>query len=117
MRRIVRRARDPFTVSLIVIVALGAAGFAALLLAWRGAAGKSILALQLPYAVSGAVAGLALIIISCTLLSIQSRRYSAARRRVIIDRAIRTAERILVAAADPVRSERRGDAAGEDDVL
>jgi hypothetical protein len=95
----VRRAlRDPFSVSVIVLVALAAAGLAGIAIGWKGAAASLIVSVQLPYIVSGVMGGLALLGFSLGLLLVQARRRQEARRRADFDRVVRAAVEVLAAA-------------------
>ena len=63
MRDRIRAAvRDPIMASALVAGALVVAGFAAMVLAWRGAAATLDVPVQVPYLVSGGIGGLALLI-------------------------------------------------------
>ncbi len=74
--------RDPVTPSLLVLAGLVVAGFVAIGLGWRVAAGTLFVALQVPAVVSGGMAGLALIAFGCALLSVQlGRRWAADERQ------------------------------------
>lgn len=73
------------------------AGFALLTLAWRAVAALLLVPLQLPYAVSGGVAGLALIGLGAALLNAQASRHLAARERLDVEAAVTEAGRLLAA--------------------
>lgn len=93
-----RRAfRDPFAVSVGLLVLLAVAGFAGVVAAWRGAAASLDVAVQLPYIVSGAVGGLAGVGFSVGLLLIQIRRREEARRRAEMQRVVEAAAEVLAA--------------------
>ena len=81
-------AGDPFRRSIIISIALMVGGFVAIGLAWRGAARSLIVAEQLPFLVSGAVGGIALIAAGAGVLAVQSSRYWNARERKQLDRLI-----------------------------
>lgn len=90
--------RDPFVVSVALLVAIVACGFAALALAWRGATGTSVAGEQVPFAVSGGLGGLGLVGFGAGVLEIQLRRRAAASRLGALDRAITAAAGALAAA-------------------
>jgi hypothetical protein len=74
-----RRLRDPVAVLWLIGGALVVAGFGALVLGWRGAAGRLEVSLQMPYLVSGGIGGLALIGLGLALCNLASARREAAR--------------------------------------
>jgi hypothetical protein len=84
-------ARDPFRLSVWLGGALVAAGFGAIALAWRGAAALLLVPLQIPYLISGGLAGLGLIVLGLVLLNVQAGRRLAAERRRRLDRVIEEA--------------------------
>jgi len=90
--------RDPYTVSVTVLVVLAAAGLAGIAIGWRGAAASLVVSVQLPYVVSGVIGGLALLGFSLGLLIIQVRRRREAERRADFDRVVRAAADLLAAA-------------------
>ena len=61
-------------------LAVVALGFAIVAVAWGKVAGESAVALQLPYVLSGGVAGLATVMVGCTAVSVAARRRDAALR-------------------------------------
>jgi hypothetical protein len=77
---------DPWLVSVVVLVATAAAGLGAIGLGWRGAAARVNVAEQVPFVVSGALGGIAVLGFSLGVLAIQSRRRAEARRRAELDR-------------------------------
>jgi hypothetical protein len=79
--------------SLIVLAALALAGLISIAVAWRTLADSTVVALQLPYAVSGVIGGVAVLGFALGLLSVQ-----ATRRREAIERA--QFNRLVVASAD-----------------
>jgi hypothetical protein len=94
----VRQAlRDPFTVSVIVLVVLAAGGLAGVVVGWRGAAASLDVSVQLPYIVSGAIGGTALLGFALGLLLVQARRRDEARRRSELDRVVQAAADLLAA--------------------
>jgi hypothetical protein len=96
-----RITQDPFGRSVVVSVALIAAGFLAIFLGYRGAARSLIVAEQLPFLLSGGVGGIALIVAGAGVLAVQSSRYWNARERQQLDR--------LVASAATLRRAQAGD--------
>jgi hypothetical protein len=93
----VNHGRDPFVVVSAVIAALVVAGLVGVAIAWRGLAAEVSVALQLPYAVSGAFGGLALIGFALGIGSIQAARRAAARERAEFDRVVTSAADLLAA--------------------
>ena len=86
MRALARRlATDPFARSLALAVLMIAGGFVAIFIGYRGAARSVNVAVQLPYAISGGVGGIALILTGAGVIAIQSSRYWAARERQWLD--------------------------------
>jgi hypothetical protein len=61
-------------------VVVAALGFALIAVAWVQVAAQTSVALQLPYLVSGAVTGLALVMVGLTVISVAARRRDAALR-------------------------------------
>ena len=75
---------DPVTVSMWVAAGLVLAGFVAIALGWRGAAATLDVPVQVPYLVSGGLAGLALIIGGVVLVLVQLGRREAADERELV---------------------------------
>jgi hypothetical protein len=96
--RVRAAGRDPFTVSIVVLVALAAAGLVGIAVGWSGAAGSLVVSVQLPYIVSGVIGGIALLGFSLGLLIIQARRHREAQRRAQFDRVVHAAADVLAAA-------------------
>lgn len=92
--------RDPFVVSTAVLCALIVAGLFGVAVAWRGAAASLVVAFQLPFIVSGALGGLALVGFAAGLLLIQVRRRAEARHRADFDRVVRAAADVLAVARE-----------------
>ena len=92
------KARDPFVVSVVVLGVLVVAGLVGVAAAWKGAAASLVVAFQLPYIVSGAMGGLALVGFAGGLLMVQLRRREEAERRAELDRVVRAAADVLAAA-------------------
>ena len=98
MTRLRAALRDPYTVSVTVLVVLAAGGLAGIGIGWRGAAASLVVSVQLPYIVSGVIGGLALLGFALGLLIIQVRRRREAERRADFDRVVRAAADLLAAA-------------------
>lgn len=92
-----RLRRDPFVTSMVVLTALVVAGLVGIGVAWRGVAASLIVAIQMPYLVSGALGGLALIGFAAALVAIQATRRSEARERAEMARFGRAAADVLAA--------------------
>jgi hypothetical protein len=92
------RARDPFVAVMVVVTALVVAGLVGVAVAWRGLAASLVVALQLPYAVSGALGGLALVGFALGVASIQASRRAAARERAEFGRVVAAGADVLAAA-------------------
>lgn len=97
MTRLRRVLADPFVVSVLVLGALAGAGLIGIAVGWKGAAASLIVSVQLPYIISGAIGGLALLGFSLGLLLIQARRRQEALRRAELDRVVRAAAGVLAA--------------------
>lgn len=98
MTRLRAALRDPYTVSVTVLVVLAAAGLGGIAIGWRGAAASLVVSVQLPYVVSGVIGGLALLGFSLGLLIIQVRRRREAERRADFDRVVRATADLLAVA-------------------
>jgi len=79
---------DAIMASALVAGALVVAGFAAMALAWRGAAATLDVPVQVPYLVSGGIGGLALLIAAATIVDVQVGRHLAARERAAFDAVV-----------------------------
>lgn len=90
-----RRDRDGVGESLVVAAALALAGFASMTLAWRGTADKVKVPDQLPYLLSGALGGLALIGVAAVLATIQQRRWVEAHRQARFEAVVAAAADLL----------------------
>jgi hypothetical protein len=78
--------RDPWATS-VVVLSLGAAmGLLGIVLGWRGAAARVAVADQVPYVVSGAIGGMALLVFGAGAVAIQVRRRVEATRRLELAR-------------------------------
>lgn len=82
-----RKLIDPTTRAVQVAVGLAAAGFVLILLGWNGAANLDHTQGQIPYLISGGVAGLALVLVGLTLLIIHELKRSTAHLLLGLERA------------------------------
>ena len=87
-----------------VCAAIIASGFLAIGLSWRGAAALLDLPLQLPYAVSGGAAGLALIVFGTGTAYVHVMRVAAAEESAAIDDLGRRLALVGVAIVVPSRT-------------
>lgn len=87
------------------------AGFALIFLGWNGAASNDRVEAQLPYLVSGGVAGLGLVVLGSALIVAHSLRRDRVELRAAIDDLRRAVADGAVGAAAPVAS----SVAGSDD--
>jgi hypothetical protein len=83
--------RDPGIQSVLVLVGLGIAAFVMFGLAWRGGARQIYVPLQMPWLVSGGLAGLGLLGLSLGAWSIHLGRRQDAAHRSAIDDVVRDA--------------------------
>lgn len=81
MNEIWRVLRDPRVSVTLVLAGVVVAGFALVAIAYRGAAALLLVALQLPYVVSGGVIGLAAVGAGLVLLVTHLDRAEAAQER------------------------------------
>jgi hypothetical protein len=81
--------RDPGVRAAVILAGFVIAGFVVILLAWVGTSEKGYVALQLPWVVSGAMVGLALIGVGAALLDIHLWRRQAATRRTVLSEVVR----------------------------
>jgi len=95
--------RDPGITAVVVLGAIAAAGFVMFGLAWRGAARTIYVPLQVPWLVSGAVAGLATIGLAVGAWSIHVGRRQDAAHRAEVEEVVRLAAEL----ADDLRTGRR----------
>lgn len=75
------RASRSFVVSMVLVTVVSVAGFVMLGLAWSHVQRTSTVRAQLPYVVSGGLAGLGLVGFAVAVLAIQWRRRAEAERR------------------------------------
>lgn len=92
-----RFLRDEFQVSMAVLGALMVAGFVAIAIGWRGVAGSLVVAVQLPYAVSGVFGGIAVIGFAAGLMSLQLSRRREAEERAEFARLVSASANLLAA--------------------
>jgi len=85
---------DPGTRALLLPLAGVVAGFVALGLSWLGASRQLLLAAELPWVVSGALTGVALIGFSSGLAALIWRRRAVAREVVLLDVALRIVQEL-----------------------
>lgn len=90
-----RRLADPFVASVVALALLGSAGLVVIGLAWRGVAAEVSVSDQIPFVVSGGIAGLALIGFAAGVLMIQHRRFIEAQRRAEFDGVIQAAAALM----------------------
>lgn len=74
-----------------VAVGFAAAGFVLITLGWNGAANVDYAQGQLPYLISGGVAGLALVLVGLTLLVIHELKHSTAQLLAGLERSAEAA--------------------------
>lgn len=95
--------RGPARLATHVALAMTAAGFGTIFLAWDGAASFDRTPQQFPYLLSGGITGIALITVAMAVLVVQvARRASAERRRQMAQ--VNEAMAGLVAAARDQRA-------------
>ena len=92
--------------ALYTAVGLVGLGFVFIFFAWHGAAGKDYVQGQVPYLISGATVGVALIISGLTVVIVQAVRREAAETRMKLDELI-DAIRGQEPAAPPAPAARR----------
>lgn len=101
--RVPAQLRDPGVQSILVLVLLALGGFVMLALAWRGAARTIYVPLQMPWVVSGGLAGLGLVGLAYGALSIHLGRRQDAVHRAQVEDLVRTAATL----AEELRTGRR----------
>jgi hypothetical protein len=88
-------AGDPAARAIAVLMLLVAAGFVVLALAWHGSARTPYVPLEVPWLVSGGIAGVAVIGMGLGALSIQLSRREAAEDRAALDELVRAAAEVI----------------------
>lgn len=101
--RVPEQLRDPGVQAILVLALLGVAGFVMLGLAWRGAARTVYVPLQMPWVVSGGLAGLGLLGLAYGALSIHLARRQDAVHRAEVEDLVRSAATL----AEELRTGRR----------
>lgn len=81
-----RAARNPLLPGMLCLIGLVVLGFAALALAWRGAAGAGPVPLQTPHLVSGGLTGVALVAVGAGLSAVHAERRDRAIARHEMDK-------------------------------
>lgn len=94
-----RALRDPRVSTTLVFAGLVIVGFALLVLGWRGVAATLFVVLQVPWAVSGSFAGVAVIGTGLALLVTHLNRAEAAAERAALAELQREALLALTAAS------------------
>lgn len=89
--------KDPAAPSLAVFTGVVLLGFVAIGLGWRVAARTLNVALQVPALVSGGLAGVALVLIGISFVSIQADRRLAASERACMDDLLDEAAELVAA--------------------
>lgn len=95
-----RVLRDPRVSTTLAFCGLTGAGFALVMLGWRGVAATLFVSLQLPWLVSGAFTGMAVVGAGLALLVTHLNRAEAAAERAQLADLQREALRLLGLAAD-----------------
>ena len=101
--RLPQTLRDPFTQATLVLAGLAVAGFVIFALGWRGGARTAYVPLQVPWLVSGAIGGLALLGLALGSWSIHLGRRQDAEHRAVVEQVVRQAAEL----AEDLRSGRR----------
>lgn len=107
MSELWRILRDPRVSTTIVLAALVLGGFALLAQGYRGAAATLFVPYQVPFLVSGAIAGIALLGSGLALLSIHLERTEAAQERREVAALQRDVLRLLARAPEARRRRSR----------
>jgi hypothetical protein len=94
-----RILRDPRVSTTLALAAVVIAGFLLLVVGWHGVSATLSVALQLPWAVSGSLAGVALIGAGLALLGTHLSRAEAAAERADLAELQREVLRLLSAAS------------------
>lgn len=92
--------------STYVAVGIIIVGFAIIFFGWNGAAEKDFVSGQMPYVISGGIAGLAVVFVGLTLASVEARRRDNAKLVAKIDRLLQHLGEDLDDEAHPKVAER-----------
>lgn len=95
-----RLRRDPYLGFVAAVVVLVGAALVALGLAWENLADSDVVPVQLSYAASGALGGLALLGFSLGVASVQATRRAEARERAEMNRVVEAAADVLAVARE-----------------
>ncbi len=98
LRRLIARTNDPFSATTALAVVLTIGGFLTIWLGYRGIARTLLVPLQVPFLISGAIAGIALLGFGLSLVAIQSSRRASAEMSRDLDRMIEACSELLSAA-------------------
>jgi len=93
-----RVLRDPRVSITLILCGLAAVGFGLFAAAWRGAAATLFVVLQMPWVVSGGIAGMAVIGLALGTLTTHLERTEAAAERAALAELQRDALRLLTKA-------------------
>lgn len=93
--RLAQAARDPFAVSIVLAGGFVVIGFVGIAIAWRGVARLATVAGQVPFLLSGAMGGVALVGLGLVLFDIQLRRRTDADERAAFDRVLEAAAALV----------------------
>jgi hypothetical protein len=104
MNRLRAFVREPFHLTTALAVGFVLGGFALIGFAWNGAARLTLVALQLPYVVSGGLGGLLLAGTGLALLGVQASRSEGAEQRRELDGVLDVVASVL--------AQRRGSPGG-----
>lgn len=74
--------------SIYIAVGITALGFFAIFLGWNGAASKNFVAGQIPYVISGGLAGLGMVLTGLTIALSEARKRDTARLTAKFDRLL-----------------------------
>lgn len=94
---------SPVSAGVLLVVA----GFVALFLAWNGAAGVDYIEGQLPYVISGGLAGMGLIGAGLTVVNVQARRQDQAQLLTKLEELTEALEQRDAEAAESAAPRRR----------
>jgi len=93
---------SPVSVGVLLVVL----GFIAMFLAWNGAAGKDFVQGQIPYLISGGLAGLALVGSGLTVINVQARRADQAELLNRLEAMLENRDTEIREAVAPTRARR-----------